>query len=223
MVHVVEINKLINLRDYENLTKLDKIVAEEPSKYIPSRMFAWEIFFYKDYLEEVKKYFKNQIVVDLGCGTDLSMYRVCCISESKGYIGVDKEYVPTLAHKLLSNDIWEKHDKELIKISETIKPRLNYERKVPAALAYEDALTFLKRLPDDSVSISASGLDIDVIPNNEKTQEIEKEIERVLHKEGAYISMASRFFHKIPDIYAPQTKLKVDIWDDMHFFTIARK
>ena len=183
-------------------------------------MFAWEVFFYKDYLEEAKKYFKDQIVVDLGCGTDLSMYRVCCISESKGYIGVDMEYAPKLANDLLSEEKWEMHDKKLLKISEKFKPRLNHERKVPAALAYEDALTFLKRLPDDSVSISACGLDNCLIADSEKAQKIEEEIERVLHREGAYIGIASRFFHKVFD-YVPQTKLKVDEWE--HFFTIAKK
>ncbi len=47
-------------------------------------------------------------------------------------------------------------------------------------------LTFLRRLPDDSVSVWASGIDSHII-TREESRRVSREIERVLHPSGALI------------------------------------
>ena len=54
----------------------------------------------------------------------------------------------------------------------------------------------LRRLPNYSVSIMTAGLDNCIIWRNEYTELAEKEISRVLHSRGAYLSICSRLVPK---------------------------
>lgn len=204
MVNIVEIDSIIKLKDKNRLLSVEEIAKKETNRWRPSRYFGQALFQYPDYQEYAEKYFKNKIVVDIGCGVDISLFRVCCIVGAKGYIGVDYEndYDANLMSNLHSKEYWEKHDNYFK------KSRLDHPRDVPVGLAYEKAQDFLKRLPDNSVSVYAGGLDTCIIPGENETREIETEVIRVLDPKGAFISNCSRLFRKVFD-YIPKDELNL--------------
>ena len=170
-----------------------------------------------DQLVEAKKYFKGQIIVDIGCCTDISLYRVSCISKAKAYIGIDyaNNYDANLRANLLSEEYWKNHDQK--------SPPKEHKRDVVVGLAYEKAQDFLKRLPDNSVSVYAGGIDLCMVPSNEAAAELEKEIIRVLSPDGAYMANCSRLFHKF-DYYSPEETLNRIIHYEGHpEFEVRRK
>ncbi len=217
MIETVELKELVKLKDQTPTT-----TRPRRRWWVPGFRFAWGILADDDYLAEAKRYFKDQIVVDLGCGTDISMYRVCCISESRAYVGVDKKSAK-LVKNLNSERAWKKYDRNVIRLDHTIEPKLSHPRKVPASYANDDILSFLRKLPNDSVSVSACGIDASIEPNSERVPQIESEIERVLNPEGAYISLASRFFYRVLDYKPEETSLNLEKWNSQFHFTVARK
>jgi len=200
MVNIVDINLLIKLKSEEGLLSLEDIAKKDITKWKPTRFFGWNMAKREDQIVEAKKYYKNQIVIDIGCGVDIGMYRACCIAGARGYIGVDcnYDYDAKLRANLLSEEYWKKMDDEL-KIQE-------HKRDVPCGIAYEKAQDSLRRLPDDSVSIYAGGIDLFNIPFDEEAV-IEKEIVRVLHPNGAYMANFSRLFYSLRD-YVPKESMK---------------
>lgn len=193
MVPIVDVQSLIELKTSEGLLSPEEIARKPTTKWKPTRFFGWNMAKLDDQIVEAKTYFRDQLVVDIGCGTDIGFYRACCIAGARGYIGVDCEYNydANLRANLLSDEYWKKHDAEL-KIQE-------HNRDVPCAIAYEKAQDFLRRLPDNSVSIYAGGIDACMIPSDTETSEIEAEIVRVLHPNGAYMANCSRLFTNIGD------------------------
>lgn len=118
--------------------------------------------------------FKDQVVVDLGAGIGRDIYPVLWEIGAKGYIGVD---------------LWRGRE-----LKSALKERLycdgfRCEKKdglIPAVAIEEDILSFLKRLPDKSVSITAFGLGHGIIPRDYK-YEVAEEIKRVLDPKGVMI------------------------------------
>lgn len=143
---------------------------------------------------------KDQIVIDLGCtGSPKQSYLIASIFGAKGFVGVDAYDNPTSYFQ----------DKTKTETIEMIKNKLDgYEeseednkpeiKPIPGAGEQEDMLSFLKRLPDNSVSIITSGIDEYVLhtftgENEGLVDEIEKEIQRVLSSDGIYVSYQSVF------------------------------
>ncbi len=132
---------------------------------------------------EFSKFFKDfqgQIVVDLGAGAESSDYKVIMATGARAYVGVEPNFI-----KFLSSDI-----AELLK-DESKKTE---SAAIPAAVVESDALTFLRRLPDKSVSVFSSGTGAEVLLEDyDYIDEVSKEIERVLHPNGAFVGYSSSF------------------------------
>ncbi|MFH1409174.1 MAG: hypothetical protein ABIH34_04665 [Nanoarchaeota archaeon] len=107
---------------------------------------------------------QGQIVIDLGSGA-LIPPQGASISEmcgASGYIAVESLFATDYA----GNTAW------LDKVS------------IPVAVVAEDMKQFMKRLPDKSVSLLASGIDAMVLHDPHHLKECNEEVERVLHPEG---------------------------------------
>lgn len=124
---------------------------------------------------EIFERLKGKIVVDLGAGMYPYVYSIAVESEASGYIAVD---------------LWNgQHLKD--ELGEWINgrgqtdyyPRVNAQERISASFVDEDMLTFLQRLPDHSVSITAFGLG-DGIIKGQYAKDVNKEIQRVLHPDG---------------------------------------
>lgn len=132
--------------------------------------------------EQVLRMFRDQVVVDLGSGLDLG-YFAAALARAKGYVGVDKYERRSSFY----------HNRETIrKFFEMSHFKLSFDvEPIPGSSVQDDMLHFLRRLPDHSVSILASGIDGYVIPNREYFAAVSEEIKRVLHKKGIFFSHQS--------------------------------
>ena len=121
---------------------------------------------------EILNRLKDQVVIDLGAGdTGLRIYYSITEIGARGYVGVDLS--TRNSERLKSNlaeDSWVTKD----------YPK---EKLIPAVVVNEDMLTFLKRLPNKSVSIIASGLSDGILPEIYE-KDVEQEIKRVLDPKG---------------------------------------
>lgn len=117
--------------------------------------------------------FRDQVIVDLGCGRSIDGYSLACGVEANAYVGVEPFHTAAL----------------FVAFSVGQQPHEVFEQvplsgyMVPASVVCDHALAFLRRVPDDSVSIIASGLDR-MILDDDYGLELEKEIVRTLHPEG---------------------------------------
>ncbi len=127
-------------------------------------------------IEKIFKKFKDQIVVDLGAGSDGYGLRLAERAGARAVIEIE----PFFSHLLLEN----------IQNPKDAQPYPNTTR-IPIAIVPEDALKFLKRLPDNSVSILASGIESYIIENRMYRDRLGREIVRVLSPNGAVIDWAS--------------------------------
>lgn len=123
--------------------------------------------------------FKDQIVVDLGAGGTLYGYSAAMLGRAKGYVSVDY-------YRGISGFF--KHGFNSLRDG-TVNPMGAWDVPlIPLADVKEDMLTFLRRLPDNSVSIICSGIDMHVIPNDLYRDEVNKEITRVLSSQGLLVT-----------------------------------
>lgn len=138
---------------------------------------------------------KGQIVVDLGAGMGHA-YFVAAANDAKGYIAVEPSTPGRIKKFLLgeTNNQDQPSDnvfaKERIKIEQDFKKNHRDFKRIPIAIVGEDMLSFLRELPDKSVSIIASGIDGAII-DNDHAREVDEEIARVLHPDGLVISNSS--------------------------------
>jgi|GEM_PF-2052813 len=143
---------------------------------------------------------KGQILVDLGPADTGGGYLLATSLGCKGYIGVEKFWHRQLLENLESFT-QEKIDEQLDELdyfkdyefsSKTFGASIKPEgRLIPVATVNDDMLLFLKRLPDNSVSILTSGIDSTIIPNESYMRELADEIQRVLNKDGTYMTCVS--------------------------------
>ncbi|MEI7424743.1 MAG: hypothetical protein WCK10_01340 [Candidatus Staskawiczbacteria bacterium] len=147
-------------------------------------------------ISEGLKLFENQTVVDLGAGSRPSGYLLSQLLGAKAYVGVEicgintaslennSEILNTYIDWVKKNDVY-----RLNKCAEII-PDL-YASKIPYSIVNQDMLSFLKRLPDNSVSITMGGVGPEIMKDNEYWKEVFKEVERVLSKNGGFLYYAS--------------------------------
>lgn len=128
----------------------------------------------------IKHGLRDQIIVDLGAGNKFG-YLASIAGRAKGYIGVDKFYEQSFNKQEIKEEIKSKY------------PNFQKNPLVPAAWEKDDMLEFLKRLPDDSVSIFCSGLGREVFSKAQSGYlgKVEQEIKRVLHPKGFCVNNAS--------------------------------
>ena len=219
---ITSLDLIVNGAKTENLPTIEQISQDYKHNSIimaqgddNPKLFAWK-FLYTDYLIEASKFWEGQTIVDLGCGRQLDGYIIAKIAGASKYVGVDP-YNLGRFYKRLTNQEERKGDKELndkiLKVREFIQTIRNYNQEIvakiinnidrhlngkhlPVALIAEDMVSALRRLPNYSVSIMTAGLDNCIIWRNEYTELAEKEISRVLHSRGAYLSICSRLVPK---------------------------
>lgn len=165
----------------KRVAAIPEVGSNSPTRTIP---YANELYQPdSERLREVFSSFKNQIVVDLGAGSYPYGYYIADSAEAKGYIGVEPNFPYYLAGSLVRNTEIQYED---LPQSIDVEPR-HLLNKTPAVVVNEDMLSFLKRLPDNSVSIFCSGIDYYIIPEQNYRDEVAKEIVRVLNPNGVYI------------------------------------
>jgi hypothetical protein len=148
--------------------------------------YAVELFAFPD-LSPTKKItaektlnaaFKDQTVVDLGAGAYMNGYLLVARAGAKSFIAVE----PYFTEEAMESIAEHKKRKQI-----SIDKKKYQLKDVPTALVAEDMLGFLKRVPDNSVSVLCSGIDRDVIDNDYYVALVAEEITRVLAKNGTYI------------------------------------
>ncbi len=127
-------------------------------------------------LREFFNPFSGQIVVDLGPGDTVTGYEISALSGAKAYVAVEPYYWVECQAKFFRYDRF---------------PANNQLKKIPHDIVEADALSFLKRLPDKSVSIFASQMES--VMKKDYEISLGKEIQRVLHPQGAFIEFDSEF------------------------------
>lgn len=126
--------------------------------------------------QELRQYLSmlaDQVVIDIGAGKFAEAYSMIYNAGAKAYIGVDQYFAKSL-HEAVQKE------------QETMP--------LPAAVIKEDALTFLKRLPSNSVSIFCSALTEQVISDKNYIGQVDNEITRVLNPSGAYFNYENSVF-----------------------------
>jgi len=184
-------------------------------------------------LSALRERFKDKVVVDLGAGDMSWAYFLSVALGSKGYVGVEKFQGDRLEDTLKHNDaktmLWYwaniSRSSSLDKISLQDDPEFKKEyepfcKLIPAAVAKEDILDFLKRLPDDSVNVLTFGVDDMVLPSSQYRSAVAKEIERVLNSDGMYITDSSSIILKNDESFSdelPKDKSDITHWFNYNF------
>ncbi len=128
--------------------------------------------------------FRGQTVVDLGAGAQTDCYHLARILEAKGYLAVEGHNSESLLQNM-------RNAGEMVV---TGIPHKFFPEKplIPASLVGEDMLTTLKRIPSNSVSVIASGIDIFIVlGDGDFLREVENEVNRVLDPAGLFLAYHS--------------------------------
>lgn len=135
------------------------------------------VFIYRNRTKhpEIFDRLKGQVLVDLGAGVGELVYEVATESDAKGYVSVDLWTSPVSEYTVLSS--------EKLYVDNENYPKIAEGKRIPVSAVIEDMLTFLKRLPDRSVSIAAFGMSHGII-SGEYAKSVAAEIERVLDPKG---------------------------------------
>lgn len=123
--------------------------------------------------------FNGQIVVDLGAGRTPYAYLGALYGKAKGYVAVDK-----FQYRALQELYGDTENLRQEAADSVYTKRMDL---IPVAIEDDDMLSFLRRLPDNSVSIICCGMDDIVLPNYPYRKEVEKEMARVLNQKGLII------------------------------------
>lgn len=166
--------------------------------------------------EEMKKameeIFKGQIVVDLGSGSTVFGYLIADRAKAKGYVAVEPVFARDLLYEL-TNTL----NPELASdIAHPTKPKHKLN-KIPVAIVEEDMLGFLKRLPDNSVSILNSGVDKFVIPDKAYRNAVAQEIMRVMSPEGGYVGQQNMHIKLPKSENIAETTIEIESEDKKSF------
>ncbi|MCX6716178.1 MAG: hypothetical protein NT077_04170 [Candidatus Taylorbacteria bacterium] len=123
----------------------------------------------------LKNKFKDVVVIDLGAGTNIGGYELACMLGAKGYIGIEPFNYKDLVLQAF------------LKITEKELKKRKIGTQIAMNLVKEDALTFLKRLPDNTVALFTFGTDEFILQNGKYIHEVEAEMVRVLSPESTCI------------------------------------
>ena len=154
---------------------------------------------YKSFLK-IKQGFASIPVVDLGAGNNNVGYKIANLLNSKGYVGVEPYHYIELVNSIIEGDTTDetREAKRWKKYSKVLKS--SNPCPIPFNVVAEDALRFLKRVPDLSVGILSFGTDNLIIDNTDYIEAVKEEIRRVLHPESLMICDNT--------VFNPQSSLK---------------
>ncbi len=183
----IGVGELTLLREGMDIAKIGRIQSDEEIDNSTSYM---ELNFPKceKRIQEISDIFRGIIIVDLGAGENSFGYKLACLANAKGYIGVEPYHSRILRAALLSvghQKSWE-------------------DKTIPFAVVDTDMLSFLRAIKDKSVSLMAAGIDDYVIHGGGYTSLLRPEVERTLSPQGGFLSIKS-------DVYSSKTRKKVII------------
>jgi hypothetical protein len=165
-------------RDSETITASDNFVS-----YIANFIENLKKNKPKEF-ENLKLKFKDSIIVDLGAGENFAVnYRIACVLGAKGYIGIEPYNWRQLFQSCLTLD----------------HPWFLKEKNPLINLVAEDAVSFLKRLPDNSVCLLNAGIG-DILMDKDYIKDFKSEMARVLKKGGVCMISNSSFPEGINNI-----------------------
>jgi SAM-dependent methyltransferase len=148
--------------------------------------------------------FKDQVVVDLGAGATPAGYLLSELLRARAYVGVELYNYGSL--EILMRTL-SKNKRLNMGIEGDIKDSPDfYKHNIPYSIVPSDILSFLRRLPDDSVSILMGGIDTGVISDDSYRRQIFEEIKRVLSKDGGFLCQQSN----------PPAELKLEVVHNGH-------
>ncbi len=139
---------------------------------------------------EIFSPFRDQTVVDIGCGKSPYGYMIAAMSRADAYVGVDVHNAGWARGRLRLEMNAGALTKTYRTLSTLGEKALSEEEYIPAAFEEEDMLTFLQRLPKHSVSVWAAAIDDVIIPRSYSAR-VKEEITRVTHPEGAFMQWGS--------------------------------
>jgi hypothetical protein len=140
--------------------------------------------------------FENQVVVDLGAGSSPYGYIAAKNLGAKAYVAVEPFHTMDLVYNM-GRTKWFKEE------------RMCEEKEdIPFSIVAEDMLSFLKRIPENSVSCLCAGIDVWVIRNGNYLLDVGKEISRTTHEKGSYLNLGSNIIPKtLTKIYPTEERL----------------
>jgi hypothetical protein len=141
---------------------------------------------YRSFLK-LKEAFAAIPVIDLGAGSNNAGYKIANLLNSKGYVGLEPYHYIELVDSIIEGDTTDitREGKRWKKYSKTLKS--SNPRPIPFNVVAEDALGFLKRVPDLTVGIFSFGTDNLIVDNTDYIEAVKEEIKRVLHPDSLMI------------------------------------
>jgi len=141
--------------------------------------------------------FENQIVVDLGAGTSFYGYYAAKALGAKAYVAVEPFFIDELYYNL--------------HCAEKFKNKIMHDdgkKDIPVSMVPEDMLSFLRRVPANSISSLCAGIDWCVIDNSNYLRNVEKEILRTIDENGSYLNLGSDIIpNKLTKIYPTEDSI----------------
>lgn len=191
---IVPVYRIIPNMDLRNLYPQNDY--RSPRRYIdgesitignphPTEFSEDTLLFVEQNIDKLRKLFKDQILIDLGAGKSKYGYEIASLLHTKAYVAVEPCNTDSLYEKFTRGDLQSRPEFEQKNIIREYK-------SIPISIDDDDMLTFLRRLPDNSVSIQCSGIDRCIIQNRIYAAKVIEEIERVLSDTGAYICYCSQ-------------------------------
>ncbi len=131
---------------------------------------------------------KGQTLVDIGAGATAYGYRFAQAVRAKAYIGIEGYYPSALLQSIREQELQD----------------INKIKSVPVAIIGEEMIKALERFPTDSVSVLASRIEPLLFRSGRSyddmqraigyTEIVGKQIRRILHPEGLFISYKSEVY-----------------------------
>lgn len=148
--------------------------------------------FHGETIRELRTLFKDIPVIDLGAGQSRNGYLLASFVGAKGYIGVEP-----YNWRMLTDVMIQGHGDDSVK--KEFPELYGNSTDIPYSVAAEDALTFLKRLPDHSVGVFSFGTDHTIIIDRKYIRLVIQEIRRVIHPKSALLTLNSVFSDYVGD------------------------
>ena len=118
---------------------------------------------------------KGQSVVELGAGMMPHGYLIAATFEAKNYLAIEPYYADVLLKTL----------------GQAIEDQKHVVAEIPWKVSSDDMLSALQKIPDESVSVLACGIEDCILPDAGYKAAVEAEISRVLSETGVFASSHS--------------------------------
>jgi|TARA_Y100000588_G_scaffold182495_1_gene196237 hypothetical protein len=118
---------------------------------------------------------KGQSVVELGAGMMPHGYLIAATFEAKNYLAIEPYYADVLLKTL----------------RQAIEDQKHVVAEIPWKVSSDDMLSALQKIPDESVSVLACGIEDCILPDAGYKAAVEAEISRVLSETGVFASSHS--------------------------------